>query len=160
MIEFHLPSHRLMLFIRMTFFDSPLHLIFRQWVSGHYLWNRIDFKLEPYDTLRGWFTFGYIPLNPGIFMASDRCSTFWPFSDTFVIFEAILPEACFGLWVLSLPASVCLCVSLCVNHLFVRTTTQDPFQLGSPNLDHECKRPWPRSLPCSFWGVIDLDLQG
>ena len=41
---------------------------------------------------------------------------------------------------------------------FVRAITHHPFKLGSPNLDHRCKRPWLRSL--LFWGVIDLDLQG
>ena len=72
----------------------------------------------------------------------------------------LVPEASFGLWVLSLPASVCVsvCVSLCGNHLLVRAITWDPFKLGSPNLDQRCKRPWLRSL--LFWGAIDLDLQG
>ena len=40
---------------------------------------------------------------------------------------------------------------------FVRTITHYPFKLGSPNLDHRCKRPWLRSL--LFLGLIDLDLQ-
>ena len=65
-----------------------------------------------------------------------------------------LPEASFGLRVLSLPASVCLCVPPCVNHELVRAITHDPFQLGSPNLDHRCKRPWLRSL--LFWGWLTL----
>ena len=73
-----------------------------------------------------------------------------------------LPKASFGLRVLSLPESVCLCVrpSVCVfgKHLLVRAITHHPFKLGSPNLDHRCKRPWLRSL--LFWGVIELDLQG
>ena len=67
---------------------------------------------------------------------------------------SFLPEASFGLRVLSSPASVCVCpcvcVSLCVNHLLVRAITRDPFKLGSPNLDQRCKRPWLRSL--LFWG--------
>ena len=54
--------------------------------------------------------------------------------------------------------SVCVCVRPCVNHELVRAITHDPFQLGSPNLGHRCKRPWLRSL--LFWGVIDLVLQG
>ena len=62
----------------------------------------------------------------------------------------ILPESSFGLRVLSLPASVCLCVrpSVCVcgKHLLVRAITHYPFKLGSPNLDHMCKRPWLISL--------------
>ena len=69
-----------------------------------------------------------------------------------------LPEASFGLRVLSLPASVCvsvcLSVGVCGNHLLVRAITHHPFQLGSPNLDHRCKRPWLRSL--SFWGWLTL----
>ena len=54
--------------------------------------------------------------------------------------------------------SVCPSVRVCGNHLLVRAITRHPFKLGSPNLDHRCKRPWLRSL--LFWGVIDLDLQG
>ena len=57
-----------------------------------------------------------------------------------------LPEASFGLRVLSLPASVCVSVRptvrVCGNHLLVRAITHHPFKLGSPNLDHRCKRPW------------------
>ena len=41
---------------------------------------------------------------------------------------------------------------------FVNAITHHPFKLGSPNLDHRCKRPWLRSL--LVLGVIDLDLQG
>ena len=41
---------------------------------------------------------------------------------------------------------VCLSVCVCVNHLLVCAITRDPFKLGSPNLDHRCKRPWLRSL--------------
>ena len=69
-----------------------------------------------------------------------------------------LPKASIGLRVLSLPVSVCVCVRPCVNHELVRAITHDPFQLGSPNVGHRCKRPWLRSL--LFWEVIDLDLQG
>ena len=61
-----------------------------------------------------------------------------------------LPEASFGLWVLSSPASVCVSVCVCVNHLLVRAITRDPFKLGTPNLDQRCKRPWLRTL--LFWG--------
>ena len=56
----------------------------------------------------------------------------------------------------------CRCLRLsvrpCVNNLLVRAITRDPFKLGSPNLNHRCKRPWLRSL--LFWGVIDFNLQG
>ena len=69
-----------------------------------------------------------------------------------------LPEASFGLRVLSLPASVCVCVCVCGNHLLVRTITCHPFKLESPNLDQKSKTPWLRSL--LFWGLIDLELQG
>ena len=60
-------------------------------------------------------------------------------------------------------ACVCVFVSLCVNHLLVRTITRDLFKLRSPNLKHRCKRRWLRSL--LLWGVggrgvIDLYLQG
>ena len=69
-----------------------------------------------------------------------------------------LPEASFGLRVLSLPPSVCLCVCVCGNHLLVRAITCRPFKLESPNLDQKSKTPWLRSL--LFWGLIDLELQG
>ena len=73
-----------------------------------------------------------------------------------------LPEASFGLRVLSLPTSVCvsmrLFVRVCGNHLLVRAITQNPFKLGLSNLDQRCKRPWLRSI--LFWEAIDFDLQG
>ena len=53
---------------------------------------------------------------------------------------------------------VCVCVRPCVNHELVRGITHHLFQLGSPNLDQRCKRPWLRSL--LFCGTIDRDLQG
>ena len=42
--------------------------------------------------------------------------------------------------------SVCPSIRPCVNHELVRAITHHPFKLGSPNLDHICKRPWLRSL--------------
>ena len=42
----------------------------------------------------------------------------------------------FGLRVLSLPASVCVCLSVC-QLLLVRTITRHPFKLGSPNLNQK-----------------------
>ena len=54
--------------------------------------------------------------------------------------------------------SVCPSVRVCGNHLLVRAITHHPFKLGSPNLNHGCKRPWLWSL-FVFLG-IDLDLQG
>ena len=71
---------------------------------------------------------------------------------------SFLPEASFGLRVLSLPASVCLCVCMCGNHVLVRTITHHRFKLGSPNLDQGCKVPWLRHL--LFLEAIDLGLQG
>ena len=71
-----------------------------------------------------------------------------------------LPEASFGLRVLSLPVCVCVCVCVrvSVNHEFVRAITHQLFKLGSPNLDKRCKRPWLSAL--LFCGMIDCDLQG
>ena len=37
-------------------------------------------------------------------------------------------------------------VCVCGNHVLVRAIINHPFKLGSPNLDHRCKRPWLRSL--------------
>ena len=58
------------------------------------------------------------------------------------------------------PASVCVCVYVCVsvNHQFLRTITCHPLKLQSPKLDQKCKTPRLRSL--LFLGYIDLDLQG
>ena len=47
------------------------------------------------------------------------------------LMNRFLPEASFGLRVLSSPASVCVRVCMCVNHLLVRAITRDPFKLGS-----------------------------
>ena len=58
------------------------------------------------------------------------------------LFVTFLPEASFGLRVLSLAASVCVCVCLCVNHLSVHLITHDSFKRGSPNLGQRCRRPW------------------
>ena len=48
-----------------------------------------------------------------------------------------------------LATGYCRCLHLSVSPSvtkFVRVTTHHPFKLGSPNLDHKCKRPWLRSL--------------
>ena len=60
----------------------------------------------------------------------------------------VLPEVSFSIWVLSLPAPVCVSVyvCVCVNHDFVCAITHHPFKLGSPNLDQWCKIPWMSSL--------------
>ena len=78
------------------------------------------------------------------------------FYQPYVCHHSFLPEASFGLRVLSLPACVCVCLS--VNHQLVRAVTHQPFKLESPNLDQRCKRPWLRSL--LFFEMIDLQLQG
>ena len=49
---------------------------------------------------------------------------------------------------------VCVCVSLCINHVLVHAITRDRFKLGSPNLDQRCKRTWLRSL--LFLGAVGL----
>ena len=67
--------------------------------------------------------------------------------------QLLLPEASFGLRVLSLPASVSPSVTK-----FVRAITHYAFKLESANLDQRCKRLWLRSL--LFCGMIDYDLQG
>ena len=81
----------------------------------------------------------------------------WWYSNS-PVSQLFLPEASFGLRVLSLPASVCVYVCVCGNHLLVRAITCHPFKLESPNLDQKSKTPWLRSL--LFWGLIDLELQG
>ena len=90
-----------------------------------------------------------------LFSPNLICSCFPPF-----VFVALvlLPEVSFGLWVLSLPASLCVsvCPCVCVNHLLVREIAWDQFMLGSPNLEQRCKTPWLR--PLSFWRAIDCDL--
>ena len=86
----------------------------------------------------------------------------WPINKRFIQWHIcnvcwFLPEASFGLRVLSLPASVRPSASPSVTK-FVRSITQYRFKLGSLNLDHMCIRPWLRSL--LFLGLIDFDLQG
>ena len=57
-----------------------------------------------------------------------------------------LPEASFGLRVLSLPASVCLCVRVsmcvCVNHGLVRTITHHSFKLESLKFGTKVQKTW------------------
>ena len=98
-------------------------------------------------------------VDPTGFVALE--STYILFSQAFRKIPRLLtflPDASFGLRVLSLPASVCLCVRLsvcvCVKHLLVHAITYHPFKLGSLNLDHRCKIPWLRSL--LFWGWLTL----
>ena len=59
-------------------------------------------------------------------------------NDTANVSYVLSPEASFGIRVLSLPASVCARVSvcLCVSYEFVRAITRHPFKLESPNLEH------------------------
>ena len=56
-------------------------------------------------------------------------------------------EASFGFQVLSLPASVCVFICVCVHECgidpeLVRTITQHPSKLEPPSLDKRCKTPW------------------
>ena len=51
---------------------------------------------------------------------------------------------------------LCLCHSVCINHLLVCTITRHLFKVGSLNLVQRSKTTGLRSL---FWGAIDLDLQ-
>ena len=64
-----------------------------------------------------------------------------------------LPEASFGLRVLSLPASV----RVGDNHRLVGAITRHSFKLQSPNLIQKCKTPWLRSL--LFWCWLTLNFK-
>ena len=66
-------------------------------------------------------------------------------------FTSFLPEASFGLRVLSLPASI----RQSIRH---QVCPRDDSSLGSPNLDQRCKTPRLRSLLFRGGGAIDLDL--
>ena len=48
-------------------------------------------------------------------------------------------------------ACVCVSARVCGKYLLVCVITHHPFKVGSPNLDHRCKRRWLRSL-WFFWG--------
>ena len=117
-----------------------------QWIC----FSRQDFQMHFLERRLGWVWVNWIG---GRSLTGHR-------------FLGFLPEASYGLRVLSLPASVCVCVCVCVcmcvcvsvNHQFVRTITCHPLKLQSPNLDQKCKTPWLRCL--LFLGFIDLDLQG
>ena len=104
---------------------------------------------------------GFILLTFGVnFLINNRSrisvSTYWFGASQTAVGNSFYPRPVFGLRVLSLPA--CVCVRVSVNHEFVRPITHQPFKLGSPNLDQRCKRPWLRAL--LFCGMIDRDLQG
>ena len=60
-----------------------------------------------------------------------------------------LPVASFDLRAFSLHASVCLCVSVCVNPEIVREITQDVFKPKQLNSDKRCKTPFVKN-PISF----------
>ena len=55
--------------------------------------------------------------------------------------------------------SVCVNVRVSVNYEFVRTITQQPCKLGSPNLDHRCKRPWLRSPLFLGWLTLTFKVK-
>ena len=77
----------------------------------------------------------------------------WGMGDKFG--PIFLPEASFGLRVLSLPACVCLSF----NHQLVRAITHQPFKLELQNLDQRCKRPWLRSLCFLGWLTLNLKVK-
>ena len=76
-----------------------------------------------------------------------------------------LPEATFGprvFNILSLPASVCVCVRPSVRPtvtMFVRAITHDPFKLGSPHLDQRCKTTWLRSRLHWRWSTLTFKVK-
>ena len=76
--------------------------------------------------------------------------------EEFSIDVYFLPMASFGIRVLSLSASVRQSVRPSVTRFF-RAITHYPFEPGSPNLDHRCKRPRLRSL--LFWGWLTLTIK-
>ena len=97
-----------------------------------------------------------------LWMICLMCLPFWFYKsyvwcDILSDFYYPRPVLAFG-YCCYLHLSVCVCVRSCVNHELFRAITHHPFQLGSPNLDQRCKRPWLRSL--LFCGMIDRDLQG
>ena len=70
------------------------------------------------------------------------------------IYLKFLPAVSFGLRVLSLPASECVsvCLSVCLSvcqSLACPRDNSGPINLGSPNLDQRCKRPW-----LTHWGRV------
>ena len=77
---------------------------------------------------------------------------------TIISLAQFLPEASFGLRVLSLPASVRPSVSPSVTK-FVRTITHHPCMLGSPNLDRRCKRPCLWSLLFLGWLTLTFKVK-
>ena len=70
--------------------------------------------------------------------------------------QVFLPEASFGLQVLSSPASVCVCVKSVCQSLACPRDNSGPVQarvkLGSPNLDQRCKIPWLSMLRSLLFG--------
>ena len=74
-------------------------------------------------------------------------------------FQCFLPEASFGLRVLSSPLSVYLSVCLCVyQSLACPHDNSSAVQARITKFENRCKKPWLRCL--LFWGVINLELQG
>ena len=143
----------------LTKFMLPNCLTRPQWVKhGWNIKKYLRWTCEsPWFKYKGLFTMSLGTMNNAHFLW-----TITSFALNLLFNHWFLPEASFGLRVLSLLASVCVCVCLsvclCVNHLLVRAITRDPLKLGLPNFDQRCKRPWLRSL--LFCGAIDLDLQG
>ena len=133
------------------------------WYSWYMIWtDAIVFMVNLSNILKDtiWFLIIAILIILLSVYMSCRWSTDFCINLKLNCYRHILPEANFGLRVLSSPVSmylsVCLCV--CINHLLVRKITHQPFKLESANFEQRCKTPWYRSL--LFWGMIDFDLQG
>ena len=73
------------------------------------------------------------------------------FHTTFL--NAFLPKGSFGLRVLSLPVSVCVCVFVCGNHKFFCVITHHPFKLGKANLDQIEVQNKLVKIPIVLWDI-------
>ena len=106
-----------------------LHFITRIWHTNRCLCNCISHRNM--DNFLIW----RIVIRKSLFnFSSTESKLIFQINSSFIF----LPEDSFGLRILSSPASVCVCVSLCVNHLLVHVIIRDLFKLGSPNLDQRC----------------------
>ena len=142
------------------------HLVSRCWMNHCISWRRhLHVSLYvPIWVVDNWISFEYFsPVHS--MHVSPRCGlnlavTSLTYGDKNEQHNSLLSVFTRGQFWPSGIVVACVCLSVCpsVCAVTVRAITHHPFELGSPNLDHRCKRPWLRSL--LFWGVIDLDLQG
>ena len=109
-------------------------------------------ELINYFDLFGLLCFGFWVLSVHL----SKCSLVVSRTSLGITWIMFLPEASFGLQVLSLPASVCVCLSVCVavNPELVRAINHHAFKREPPNLDKRCKTTWLR--PLLFWGAVTL----